>query len=57
MRVVAHFNPLYYAVTAARELSAGTIASATVAYGLLVVGTLTVLVLWWSTGVYRKAAA
>ena len=55
--VLGHFNPLYYAVVAARELSAGTIASADVAYGFVVVGALTALAMWWTTRVYRKAVA
>ena len=54
MRVVAHLNPLYYAVTAARDLSAGTIAAASVGHAFLVVGSLTVLALVWTTGIYRK---
>lgn len=55
MVVLAHVDPLYYAVEAARDLSAGTIATATVAQAFLVLGGLTAATLWWATRVYRRA--
>jgi ABC-2 type transport system permease protein len=57
MRIIAHFNPLYYAVQAARTLSNGTIASATVVEGFVVISGLVVASLWWSTSTYRRAGA
>jgi ABC-2 type transport system permease protein len=57
MRVIAHLNPLYYAVEASRALSAGTVGSWTVAQAFLVMTGLTAVVLWWSTRVYRTAVA
>ncbi len=57
MRVLAHVNPLYYVVEASRQLAAGTIATSTVGEGFLVMGVLTMLVFWWSTKTYRRAAA
>lgn len=57
MRVVAHLNPLYYAVEAARSLSAGTIGTWTVGEGFLVLGGLVVVTVWWATHTYRKAVA
>jgi ABC-2 type transport system permease protein len=57
MRFVSHFNPLYYMVEAARDLSLGTIMSAAVGEAFLVAGGLTVLATAWATHVYRKAAA
>jgi ABC-2 type transport system permease protein len=57
MRILAHANPLYYAVIAARQLSNGTIVTADVGYGFLVIGALTILTLIWARRVYREAVA
>jgi len=57
MRVLAHVNPLYYAVEAARDLSSGSILTADVGLGFLVIGALTVATLGWATRVYRVAVA
>lgn len=57
LRVVAHVDPLYYAVEASRDLAVGTIGSATVGQGFLVMGGLAVLAIAWATRVYRKAVA
>src|SRR5262249_18421942 len=57
LRVLAHVNPLYYAVEASRDLVVGTIGSATVGRGFLVMGGLAVLAIAWATRVYRKAVA
>jgi len=57
MVVVAHIDPLYYAVEAARDLSAGTFATLAVAQGFAVLGILTCLTLWWAMRVYRRALA
>ena len=54
---MAHFNPLYYAVQAARTLSNGTIASATVVEGYVVIVGLVVATLWWATRTYQRAVA
>lgn len=57
MRTVAHVDPLYYAVQAARDLAVGTIASQAVALAFLVFGVLAVVATWGATRVYRKALA
>ncbi len=57
MRVVAHFNPLYYLVQASRVLAAGTLASAAVWQAFAVLVPLCVLVLVWATSVFRRAVA
>jgi ABC-2 type transport system permease protein len=57
LRVLGHFNPIYYAVQAARDLSAGQIATSAVGAGFAVIGAITVLALWWGTASYRKALA
>ena len=57
MRVIAHANPLWYVVEAARELSGGTVDSWAVAEAFLVMMGLTAVVFWWTTQTYRKAVA
>ena len=57
MRVVGHFNPLYYVVEASRDLAVGTVTSATVGEAFLVMGGVTVVATSWATHVYRKAVA
>lgn len=57
MRVLAHFNPLYYAVQAARSLSAGSFSSAAVWQAFAVLVPLCVLVVAWATSVFRRAVA
>ncbi len=54
---VAHFNPMYYAVEAARVLGGGMIVSVKVLQAFLVMAPLTAFVLWWATRVYRKAVS
>lgn len=55
--VVAHVDPLYYAVVASRDLAAGTLGSAAVVQGFAILGAITLLMLWWATRVYRRALA
>jgi ABC-2 type transport system permease protein len=55
--VIAHFNPMYYVVEAARVLANGTILDGQVLLAFLVMLPLTALVLAWSTGIYRKTVA
>jgi ABC-2 type transport system permease protein len=57
MRVIAHFNPLYYLVEASRVLAGGTLAAAAVGQAFAVLVPLCLLVLAWATGVFRKAVA
>ena len=57
MRVSAHFNPLYYAVTAARVLAAGTLSAPAVWQAFAVLMPLCVVVLGWATTVVRRAVA
>jgi ABC-2 type transport system permease protein len=57
MRVLAHFNPLYYLVQAARVLASGTLAGTAVWQALAVLVPLCALVLAWATSVFRKAVA
>jgi ABC-2 type transport system permease protein len=57
MRVLAHFNPLYYLVQASRALGGGTLAGAAVWQAFAVLVPLCVLVLTWATTVFRRAVA
>ena len=57
MRVLAHFNPLYYVVEADRVLAQGNIVNGAVGLAFLVMVLLTGLALWWATRVYRKAVS
>jgi len=54
---IAHINPLYYTVNAARLLVQGTILDYTVLEAFIIVILLTVFATWWATRVYRKAIA
>jgi len=57
MVVLAHIDPMYYAVEASRVLANGSIVNGTVVTAFGALGVLTALSLWWATGVYRKALA
>jgi ABC-2 type transport system permease protein len=57
MRVLAHFNPLYYAVEGARALSAGAYANPAVWQAFAVLVPLCIVVVTWATGVFRRAVA
>jgi ABC-2 type transport system permease protein len=57
LRVLAHLNPLYYLVVAARSLAVGHIATAVVWQAFAVLVPLCVLVLAWATRVFRRAVA
>jgi len=55
LQVLGHFNPMYYAVEAARDLTAGTIATAAVGIGFGVTIAAAALALWWGTRSYHHA--
>jgi ABC-2 type transport system permease protein len=57
MRVLAHFNPLYYLVQASRVLAAGTMSGGAVWQAFAVLAPLCLLVLAWATRVFRTAVA
>jgi ABC-2 type transport system permease protein len=57
MRVLAHFNPLYYLVVASRVLASGTLTGTAVWQGAAVLVPLCALVLLWATGVVRRAVS
>lgn len=55
LRAVAHIDPLYYVVEAARELSHGALASTTVTVGYLLMIALTVVTTSWAARAFRTA--
>jgi ABC-2 type transport system permease protein len=57
MRVLAHFNPLYYAVQGARALSAGAYSNPAVWQSFAVLVPLCIVVVTWATGVFRRAVS
>jgi ABC-2 type transport system permease protein len=57
MRVLAHFNPLYYLVQAARVLASGTLVSTAMWQAFAVLAPLCVVTLAWATRVVRRAVA
>ncbi len=57
MQVIAHFNPLYYAVVGARALCAGSFGASAVWQAFAVLVPLCAVVVAWATTVFRKAVA
>lgn len=57
LRDIAHLDPLYYVVEAARALGSGTLAGEHVWLAFAVIVPLCALVLSWATKVFRKAVA
>ncbi|MBO0692473.1 MAG: ABC transporter permease [Acidimicrobiaceae bacterium] len=57
LRVLAHFDPLYYLVEAARALSAGNLATTATWQAFAVLTPLTILTVAWATNVFRRAVA
>lgn len=57
LEILAHFNPMYYVVDAARALAGGRLVDDRVLLAFVVMIPLTIIVLAWSTNVYRKAVA
>jgi ABC-2 type transport system permease protein len=57
LRVLAHIDPLYYLVGAARDLSRGQLAVAATGQAFAVLVPLFAVTLTWATRVYRRAVA
>lgn len=57
MRVLAHFNPLYYLVQASRTLAGGALTGPTIWQAFAVLVPLAVVVVAWATRVVRHAVA
>jgi ABC-2 type transport system permease protein len=57
LKVLAHFNPLYYLVVAARALSVGHFSDSAVWQAFAVLIPICALVLAWATRVFRRAVS
>jgi ABC-2 type transport system permease protein len=57
LRLLAHLNPLYYGVEAARDLAAGRIGTSAVGLGCAVTLGLFAVTVAWATRVFRRAVA
>ena len=57
LRVLAHFNPLYYLVVASRALSHGTFSGGAVWQAFAVLVPLCAITMTWATRVYRRAVS
>lgn len=57
LRVLGHFDPLYYLVTAARTLAEGHLATANTWHAFAVLAPLCALTMAWATRTYRTAVA
>ncbi len=57
MQVIAHFNPLYYAVVGARALCSGSFGAAAVWQAFAVMVPLCAVVVAWATTVFKKAVS
>jgi ABC-2 type transport system permease protein len=57
LRVMAHFNPLYYLVQSSRVLGGGTLTGTAVWQAAAVLVPMCALVLGWATSVVRKAVS
>lgn len=55
LQALAHADPMFYAVDAARQLAAGTLASGAVALGFAVTAAVATLATWWGTRSFRRA--
>ncbi len=54
LQIVAHFNPVYYVVEAARALAMGNFASSPVIYAFSALIPFTIITMFWATNVYKK---
>lgn len=54
INVLAHFNPVYYAVEASRALAVGDFASMNILYAFGVLACFTILTLSWAVRIFRK---
>lgn len=54
LKIIAHFNPVYYVVEASRALAVGNIASSNVLYAFLVLTSFALFTVYWATNVFKK---
>jgi ABC-2 type transport system permease protein len=56
MKIIAHFNPVYYVVEASRALAVGNITSINVLYAFAILVPFAIGTMYWATTVFRKVA-
>ncbi len=56
LKILAHFNPVYYAVKASRALAIGDFSSITIAYAFCILGGFAMFTMSWATRVFKTAA-
>lgn len=54
LKIIAHFNPVFYVVEASRALALGNLTSPSILYAFLVLIPFASLTLYWATNIYRK---
>lgn len=54
LNIVAHFNPVYYVVEAARALALGNIGSIDVLYAALALTAFALFTMYWATNIFKK---
>lgn len=57
LRFIGHLDPLYYLVVASRHLAAGQLGTAATWQAFAVLVPLTLLAVWWATGLFRRAVS
>lgn len=55
LKTLAHFNPIYYVVEAARHLTVGDLTHVSIGYAFLFMVPVTFFVMWWAGRVFNKA--
>ena len=55
LQALGHFNPLFYTVRASNDLAGGSIFTEYVGIAFAILIPLTILTMWWSTKIHRKA--
>jgi len=54
LKIIAHFNPVYYVVEASRALALGNLTSINILYAFSVLTLFALFTVYWATNVYKK---
>jgi ABC-2 type transport system permease protein len=55
LKIIAHFNPIYYAVEASRALAVGDFSTNSILYAFLILSGFTILTMSWATRIFKRA--
>ena len=55
LKIIAHFNPVYYVVEASRALAIGDFTNSSILYAFLILSGFIVLTMSWATRIFKKA--